>query len=252
MLFVVAFRCGNKSIYPWQKLFGTMIGVKDNRYSILFRHRSDVKGPRDGAGNGSGIITVIEVLSGVKLRSSGRELDNDGSICLAGSLETCIDARWRYAVYSRDGVSCLLVRNQLTAKVSDFAWWWNQWVDINCGTVNQNIDLHHIILLIPWINFPHDQLLTCTKKSPIFSVEIVVVAPSLLPLLVCRRTQNLFSNVCSMLRFEYCSKRTLSETAPQFDDFRVIPLHHENHDRRTYHSPLHVQANFQQHRRTES
>jgi len=93
MRLVVSLRCSDESINPREKFFGAVVSVEDNRDSVLFSKSTDVEGSRDGTSNGCLEVSVIKTLTGIELRSSRRELDDDGGIVGFGGFEACVNSR---------------------------------------------------------------------------------------------------------------------------------------------------------------
>jgi len=149
VLFVVTFGSVDESVDPWEELLGAVIGVEDNWDSVLFSEGAYVECSGDGTGDCGGIIGVVKVLSGVELdwicgevgwlemkcslcngrrltvilqiqwqrvqtylRSTRRELNDDGRIVLASSLKTRVDMRGRNTVHGGNGVSYMKEKNK--------------------------------------------------------------------------------------------------------------------------------------------
>mmetsp|Transcript_13875 Transcript_13875/g.33341 ORF Transcript_13875/g.33341 Transcript_13875/m.33341 type:complete len:389 (+) Transcript_13875:340-1506(+) len=108
MILKVTFRSSQEPVNPRQKLLGTVVGVQNDRNSVLLGHSSDVEGPRDGTGDGSFVVCVVQSLATVKLTSTRTELDNDGSIVLARCFQASVDSRATDTVHGRNGVSVFL------------------------------------------------------------------------------------------------------------------------------------------------
>jgi len=63
----VTFRSSNQTIDPWEKLLGAVISVENNRDAILFSHGSDMERSRNGSGNCSAVVVVVQCLTAVEL-----------------------------------------------------------------------------------------------------------------------------------------------------------------------------------------
>ena len=121
------FILSDESINPREKFFGAVVSVEDNREYVLFSKSTDVEGSRDGNSNGCLEVSVIKTLTGIELqdrmcfnftwdenfldymnieyyettddmtitylRSSRRELDDDGGIVGFGGFEACVNSR---------------------------------------------------------------------------------------------------------------------------------------------------------------
>lgn len=85
-----------------------MIRVQNDGNTVLFRHGSDVKGPRDSTSNGGTVIGVVQALATIKLRAARGELNDNGGIVAASGFEASVDAGATDAVDGRNGVACWL------------------------------------------------------------------------------------------------------------------------------------------------
>jgi hypothetical protein len=63
----IAFRRRQQTVDPWKKLLCAVIGVKNDRDSILLSHRSDMESSRDGSSNGSAKVFVVQGFSSIEL-----------------------------------------------------------------------------------------------------------------------------------------------------------------------------------------
>jgi hypothetical protein len=105
----------HKTIQPWEKLLGTMVGVQNNGDAVRWSDRSDVVGSGDTTSDGCLLFAVGNTLSAcqnwfsyvilkyvylsceVSSTTLGHLKDNR-SLCIAGSLERSNDGRGRRAV----------------------------------------------------------------------------------------------------------------------------------------------------------
>ena len=63
MLFEIFLVCIHHAVEPWQELLGAVIRVKNDRNTVDWGDGTDVVGSRDGSGNGSRLVFVVDAFS---------------------------------------------------------------------------------------------------------------------------------------------------------------------------------------------
>ena len=91
MILEVTFRCGNQAINPGQQLFGAVICMEDYWNAVLFGHGSNMEGPRDGTSDRRTVISIVQTLAAVELRTTAGKLNNNGSIIRSSSLKAGVN-----------------------------------------------------------------------------------------------------------------------------------------------------------------
>ncbi|KAH3677427.1 hypothetical protein OGATHE_000901 [Ogataea polymorpha] len=85
---VVLFISIEHTIEPWQKLFGTVIGVQDNWDTVCWSNGSDVVSSCNGTGNRSLLAIVLDTLTGEVSGTTVGSLQNDWGVVVSSSLQS--------------------------------------------------------------------------------------------------------------------------------------------------------------------
>jgi hypothetical protein len=75
------------AIEPGQELLGAVVGVKDDGDAVDGSNTADVVGSGNGAGNGGSLAIVAHTLTGEESGTTLRNLQDDGAVLVASSLE---------------------------------------------------------------------------------------------------------------------------------------------------------------------
>mmetsp|Transcript_8558 Transcript_8558/g.24558 ORF Transcript_8558/g.24558 Transcript_8558/m.24558 type:complete len:452 (-) Transcript_8558:105-1460(-) len=102
---VVLFAGLDHAIDPWEELLGTVVCVDHHRDAIQLSQLLHLQGSGNGAGNGSLLVGVVQLLAGHEEPAAIGELDNDRRVCLLGSEQAGVNERGGGAVHSRDGIA---------------------------------------------------------------------------------------------------------------------------------------------------
>mmetsp|Transcript_26817 Transcript_26817/g.49284 ORF Transcript_26817/g.49284 Transcript_26817/m.49284 type:complete len:265 (-) Transcript_26817:277-1071(-) len=115
----VALVCLHQPIQPRKQVLGAVVGVQDDRNTVLLSKGADMVCARDGARDASMEVAVVQPLASIELGSSGGELDDNWRVHLPGGLHASIDTGGRHAVHGRNGVLVLLsVHQQVHASLA--------------------------------------------------------------------------------------------------------------------------------------
>ena len=80
-----------QTVEPWQKRLGAVVGVQDDGDAVCGSNGSDVLCCCDATGNGGSLVLVVNALTGEVGGTTLRDLQDDWSLRVAGSLERCND-----------------------------------------------------------------------------------------------------------------------------------------------------------------
>jgi hypothetical protein len=108
MLFEVLLIGINHTVQPRQKLFGAVIAVKHNWYSIGGSNSTNVVGSSNGTCNGGFLATIGNTFTGKVCGTTLRGLENDGRLLVAGSLEGADDSGGAGYIDGGNGIVVLL------------------------------------------------------------------------------------------------------------------------------------------------
>jgi len=86
MLLKVLLVGSEHAIKPGKELLGAVVRVNDDGDTVRLGDSTDVVGTSDGTEDGSGLTLVGDSLSGVEGSTTVGELDDDGGLCVTGSL----------------------------------------------------------------------------------------------------------------------------------------------------------------------
>ena len=88
----VALVLGEHAIEPGQELLGAVVGVKDDGDTVDGGNAADEVGSGNGAGNGGSLAVVAHTLTGEESGTTLRDLQDDGAVLVASSLEGSDDS----------------------------------------------------------------------------------------------------------------------------------------------------------------
>lgn len=87
VLLEVALVLVEHAIEPGQELLGAVVGVENDGDAVDGGNAADVVGSGNGAGNGGSLAVIAHALTGEESGTTLGDLQNDGAVLVAGSLE---------------------------------------------------------------------------------------------------------------------------------------------------------------------